>query len=201
MWGYGNLAFRRRGTQPSPGSLGGGGDVRGRSKATGGGPVGIAAAAVAVMLVAGWTSAESGPRVSTTTARGTDPGGSDQATATPPGALPDLQIGWYYDHWWDGCISISQPRVLSVLVENAGAAAAGPFVFRDEQVFWRVPGLAPGASWSVDEWAWYPKWPLVLDPYNQVPESNEGNNVVAPDPNNPWPTRQTDDPPHHWEQR
>ena len=43
-------------------------------------------------------------------------------------------------------------------------------------------GLVRGSSYRVKEWGRYPAFPLVVDAYNQVPEENEGNNVVVVDP-------------------
>lgn len=111
-----------------------------------------------------------------------------QATDTPQATavLPDLIVGWGYDHWWSDCIRGHQPHVLTLFVMNRGAAAAGPFVVQDRRVAWSIAGLDAGQSKTIREWGGYPDFPLVVDVYDQVAESVEGNNVVSPPVNVTW---------------
>ncbi len=111
-----------------------------------------------------------------------------QATASPTPAPADLQITWWrWDMWLhDGCAPSWNQWILAVDVTNAGGTAAGPSVAQDGQVMWQVPSLAPGTTFRLSEWGRYPQFPLRVDAYDQVPESNEGNNVVAPSTGTPW---------------
>lgn len=111
-----------------------------------------------------------------------------QATDTPraTAVLPDLVAGWSYDHWWSDCIRAHQPWILTLVVTNRGAATAGPFVVQDRRVSWSIAGLDAGESRTIREWAGYPDFPLVVDVYDQVAESVEGNNVLAPPVNVTW---------------
>lgn len=105
--------------------------------------------------------------------------GPRQATATPGAGMADLTLYyWRWDLWFASCVPPGWPDALILIVKNVGDAAAGPFVVADRQVQWRVPGLAPGGSYSVREWGRYPEFPLKVDAYDQVPEWNEDNNVV-----------------------
>lgn len=114
--------------------------------------------------------------------------GRQQATVTPQATavLPDLVAGWRYDHWWSDCIKRHQPWILTLVVVNRGGAAAGPFVVQDGRVAWSLAGLEAGQTQTLREWGGYPDFPLVVDVYDQVAESVEGNNVVAPPVNATW---------------
>jgi hypothetical protein len=109
-----------------------------------------------------------------------------QGSATPTSNLAELTVDWRWDHWFEGCIARSQPWILTLGVFNAGTRAAGPFVVHDQQVQWEIPGLAPSGQYYLREWGRYPKFPLVVDAYGQVPEADEGNNVVMPPVDPPW---------------
>jgi hypothetical protein len=109
-----------------------------------------------------------------------------QATPSPAPGLADLSVAFHYDHWWDyGCLHGSQPWVTTLTVTNSGDVAATAFVVQDRRARWRLPGLAAGETAWVREWGRYPEFPLVVDAYGQVPESNEANNVVEP-PEGDW---------------
>ncbi len=103
--------------------------------------------------------------------------------------LPDLRFvtewpGWTYDR---PCLG--RQHVLRVAVENRGRAAAGPFAVRDGAAAWFVEGLAPGQRLWLEDWGRYPLVPLVVDPFAQVAESNEGNNLLGPSPRATWTPR------------
>lgn len=103
--------------------------------------------------------------------------------------LPDLRFvtewpGWTYDR---PCLG--RQAVLTVAVENRGRAAAGPFAVRDGAAVWFVDGLAPGQRLWLEDWGRYPLFPLVVDPFAQVSESNEGNNLLGPSPRATWTPR------------
>lgn len=111
-----------------------------------------------------------------------------QAADAAPRAedLPDLRFvtewpGWTYDR---PCLG--RQHVLRVAVENRGRAAAGPFAVRDGAAAWFVEGLEPGQRLWLEDWGKYPLFPLVVDPFDQVPESNEGNNLLGPSPRATW---------------
>lgn len=111
-----------------------------------------------------------------------------QASDTPQATavLPDLIAGWTYDLWWSDCVRGHQPRILTLFVTNRGGAAAGPFVVQDGRVAWSLAGLEAGQTQTIREWGRYPDFPLVVDVYDQVAESVEGNNAVAPPVNVTW---------------
>lgn len=109
------------------------------------------------------------------------------AQGTPGGGgLPDLRWvtewpGWSYDHrCWN------EQRVLILRVMNRGQAAAGPFAVRDGAVTWFLEGLGAGQTVTLADWGRYPDFPLVVDPFDQVAEANEGNNLLGPSPNATW---------------
>jgi hypothetical protein len=139
---------------------------------------GVAATLVALAL---W------PPGASTSAR-VPPSNAGRHQATPsPGALADLQAAWHYGHWWNGfCLLGSQPRVLTLTVTNAGSADAGPFIVQDGGVQWTFSGLGGGQTTMVMEWGNYPDWPLVVDAHDQVPESDEANNRIAPPAEATW---------------
>lgn len=114
--------------------------------------------------------------------------GRQQATDTPQAtaALPDLVAGWSYTLWWSSCVKEHQPHFLGVFVMNRGAAAAGPFVVQDRRVAWSIAGLAAGQSQGISDWGGYPDFPLVVDVYDQVAESVEGNNIISSPVNVTW---------------
>jgi len=118
----------------------------------------------------------------TATATGTPPTPTPTATSAPA----DLRITWWrWDAWlYGGC-----PRAYGILaleVTNAGGSAAGPFLVQDGQVLWQLAGIEPGDTVRWSEWGPYPRFPLVVDAYGQVAESNEDNNVVGPGAGPTW---------------
>ena len=98
-------------------------------------------------------------------------------------ALPDLLIAHAYsDREWNGrCWDDGpHPPVINVRVENRGEGPAGHFLVRGEDgdptpVPWAVDGLSAGES----EWLGLRRGDarvLVVDPDNEVAESDEANN-------------------------
>lgn len=130
--------------------------------------------------------ADVAPR-SPSVATGPTDGEARPAQGTPgSGTLPDLRWvtewpGWTYDHrCWN------EQRVLTLRVMNRGQAAAGPFAVRDGAVTWFLDGLGAGQTATLADWGRYPDFPLVVDPFDQVAEANEGNNLLGPSPNATW---------------
>lgn len=105
------------------------------------------------------------------------------AQGTPGGGgLPDLRwVGWRYDN-----VCFNGQRWLTLSLGNRGPGTAGRFSVQDSEVSWRVEGLAPGQTITLPRWGKYPAFPLVIDPYDEVQEGNEGNNVLGPRPNVSW---------------
>ncbi len=98
-------------------------------------------------------------------------------------ALPDLiptYVYWNMRGYHSGCVREYGPLVISVCIRNAGSRAAGPFaltVYGAEAG--RVEGLAAGAQLCQETDALYLSNPVtvVVDPANQVAESDETNNT------------------------
>ncbi len=119
------------------------------------------------------------------------PGQADDADrpaqGTPGGGgRPDLRWvtewpSWTYDHrCWNA------QRVLTLRVMNRGQTAAGLFAVRDGAVTWFLDGLGAGQTVTLADWGRYPAFPLVIDPFDQVLEANEGNNQLGPRPGETW---------------
>lgn len=114
-----------------------------------------------------------------------------QASATPwpTSVLPDLRFyddgsswpGWRYDR---SCFN--GPYHLIIKVENGGGTAAGPFLVQDKEMEWLVRGLGPGEALDIYAGDHYPVFPLVIDPYDEVMESAEDNNVITLPLKTPW---------------
>lgn len=71
---------------------------------------------------------------------------------------------------------------LSIAIRNAGGSASGPFEVQAGQHLWFFDSLAPGESRAdaAGPVNWV-SWPIVIDAREQVPESDEANNLVWPD--------------------
>jgi hypothetical protein len=106
------------------------------------------------------------------------------ATMTGTELLPDLVIqsfGWQYvDFDKTGCMPESQKKEFLVRIANIGEAPAGPFEVRVVDFVWPVAGLAEGETLVLksESWPMTADFDLIIDPDNEVRESNEDNNVL-----------------------
>lgn len=105
-------------------------------------------------------------------------------TPIPTDALPDLRMErlvWYRADW-NRPACLGPLRQLAITVHNAGRSPSGPFEVRAGQHVWFYDSLAPDEARQDQagpvNWM---TWPIILDDLDQVPESDEANNLVTPD--------------------
>jgi hypothetical protein len=107
-------------------------------------------------------------------------------TPTPDGPLPDLvPVGLYFQHsGFNGfCIPPGAGIDMRPCVANRGDAAAGPFdvVVGPSSTRWRVEGGLPAGEQRCLAWRPSQRFDeLVVDPEDEVVESDETNNRIQP---------------------